>query len=210
MPLLAKHSKSFPLIGCIAVGVDSRRQRNRENSGRAASPIRKITPLESFDRSELSPASKNHSEGLSSSITRSDIGFRLRTVLRNAATAITHTSVTAAAIQRAKVMVEAMNSAAMNVPTAKAATRKPRSHILKRPNRDGGSVFCASPLRCPETTIWKLPFTARSDRVAFHQGAQGLRSFGSHRLHVIHNIEPQAGPAHPATRAGTARHPQVG
>jgi len=143
MPLLAKHSKSFPLIGCIAVGVDSRRQRNRENSGRAVSPIRNITPLESFDRSELSPASKNHREALSPSITRSDIGFRLRTVLRNAATAITHTSVTAAAIQRAKVMVEAMNSTAMNVPTAKAATRKPCSHILKRPSRDGGSVFCA-------------------------------------------------------------------
>jgi hypothetical protein len=165
-------------------------------------------PLESFDRYRLAPASKNHGELVSCSMTRSDVGFRLCTAFRNAATAITHTSVTVATIQRAKMMVEAMNSAAMNVPTAKAATRKPCSHILKRPSRDGGSVFCVSPRRCPETTIWKLPFTARSDRVAFHPGAQGLRSLG-HSLHVIHNIEPQAGPAHPATRVGTARHPQI-
>jgi hypothetical protein len=191
-------------------GVDSRRQRDWGNSWRAVSPIRSIPPFESFARSELSSASRNHSEALSWSATPSDVGFRLCTALRNAATAITHTSVIAAAIQRASVIVEAMNSAAMNVPTAKAATRRPCNHNLKRPSRAGGSVFWVSPRRCPETTIWKVPFTALSDRVAVHTGRTNrLRTLCSHRLHVVHNIEPQARPTQPSTRAGTAGHPQI-
>src|SRR5579864_1965045 len=56
----------------------------------------------------------------------------------------------------------------------------------------------------------KASLQARSNRLAVRTGRTNwLRSLGSHRLHVVHNIETQAGPSHPATRAGTARHPQV-